>query len=322
MTSLAAALHVTLRWPATGAPALTEAHLALLWVATTYFTFQNRPDLLTTRGEEAKARADRVGFAAAWRALIMFGGVLMIVTGRHGAEIVLGAVLAGIVAALTAIRGWIGAANKADTHTNKSGTGVWRLGAYGAELEVLAAGTALAVITLMVAAYDLETRVLATVPAPPHRVAIVLASLAIIGFAARGGQHIVRGVLEKGQTLPVFRPAADADAAGDGAPRTSPDAAAGAQRTTGDSAGASTRITAMDYQRGRIIGVLERTLLVVLVAAGSYEALAFITAAKGLIRAKELESRNFAEYFLIGTMSSVTIALVLGLALRYVIRAW
>ncbi len=54
---------------------------------------------------------------------------------------------------------------------------------------------------------------------------------------------------------------------------------------------------------------------------GSYAALGFLLAAKGLIRIKELENRDFAEYFLIGTLSSVAVALVLGLLVQWAIVA-
>jgi hypothetical protein len=73
-----------------------------------------------------------------------------------------------------------------------------------------------------------------------------------------------------------------------------------------------------ELNRGRLIGNLERIVLTMVVAAGSYAALAFLVAAKGLVRSEEFEkSRDFTEYFLIGSLSSVLIALCAGLALRY-----
>lgn len=48
-----------------------------------------------------------------------------------------------------------------------------------------------------------------------------------------------------------------------------------------------------------------------------------IIAAKGLIRVKEFEDRNFAEYFLVGTLTSVSVAFVLGWLLRTAVaRLW
>jgi hypothetical protein len=73
-----------------------------------------------------------------------------------------------------------------------------------------------------------------------------------------------------------------------------------------------------ELNRGRLIGNLERIVLTMVVAAGSYAALAFLVAAKGLVRSEEFEkSRDFTEYFLIGSLSSILVALCAGLALRY-----
>lgn len=73
-----------------------------------------------------------------------------------------------------------------------------------------------------------------------------------------------------------------------------------------------------ELNRGRLIGNLERIVLTLVVIAGSYSALAFLIAAKGLVRFEEFEkSRDFTEYFLVGSLSSVLVALCLGLALRY-----
>jgi hypothetical protein len=59
-----------------------------------------------------------------------------------------------------------------------------------------------------------------------------------------------------------------------------------------------------ELNRGRLIGNLERILLTIVVAAGSYAALGFLVAAKGLIRSEEFEKRDFTEYFLIGSLTS------------------
>lgn len=79
-----------------------------------------------------------------------------------------------------------------------------------------------------------------------------------------------------------------------------------------------------EYNRGRLIGNLERILLTIVVAAGSYAALAFLVAAKGVVRSEEFEkSREFAEYFLIGSLASVLVALCAGIILRFaLIHLW
>jgi hypothetical protein len=85
-----------------------------------------------------------------------------------------------------------------------------------------------------------------------------------------------------------------------------------------------TTIDTKEYNRGRLIGDLERILLTIVVAAGSYAALAFLVAAKGVVRSDEFDKdRDFAEYFLIGSLSSVLVALCAGIALRFaLIRLW
>jgi len=73
---------------------------------------------------------------------------------------------------------------------------------------------------------------------------------------------------------------------------------------------------------GRIIGYLERLIVVVLVANGRFESLGFLLAAKGLVRAKEHDTdRDFAEYVLVGTLLSAVCALLIGEGLRQLLRA-
>lgn len=67
---------------------------------------------------------------------------------------------------------------------------------------------------------------------------------------------------------------------------------------------------------GLVIGWLERFLLITAVLAGSPTTAGLIIAAKSVFRFPEIEGRPFAEYFLIGTLLSVTLAVLGGLALR------
>ncbi len=67
---------------------------------------------------------------------------------------------------------------------------------------------------------------------------------------------------------------------------------------------------------GKLIGVLERTILYVLIMTGNITTIGFIIAAKALARFKELEDRKFAEYFLVGTLASVGITLVVSLWIK------
>lgn len=76
-----------------------------------------------------------------------------------------------------------------------------------------------------------------------------------------------------------------------------------------------------DLRHGRLIGYLERLLIIFLIVQGSYEGLGFLIAAKGLIRAKEWErDRGWAEYFLVGSLLSVLCAVAIGTAIRIAIR--
>jgi hypothetical protein len=74
-------------------------------------------------------------------------------------------------------------------------------------------------------------------------------------------------------------------------------------------------VGAVDIARGRTIGALERALGMTLVFLGQFGALGLVVAAKSLARFKALEDREFAEYFLIGTLASLLLALGGGLAL-------
>jgi hypothetical protein len=77
---------------------------------------------------------------------------------------------------------------------------------------------------------------------------------------------------------------------------------------------------AIEIARGRAIGALERAIGLSLVLLGEYGALGLIVAAKSLARFKALEEREFAEYFLIGTLTSLLLALLGGVAVRLVLN--
>ncbi len=64
---------------------------------------------------------------------------------------------------------------------------------------------------------------------------------------------------------------------------------------------------------GTAIGCLERALTLTFVLVGQYEALALILAAKSVARFEELKRREFAEYYLIGTLSSMVFAMLVGI---------
>jgi hypothetical protein len=65
-----------------------------------------------------------------------------------------------------------------------------------------------------------------------------------------------------------------------------------------------------EFNRGRVIGVLERVLLYWFIMAGQLGAIGFVLAAKAFTRFKALDDRPFAEYVLIGTLLSACLALI------------
>jgi hypothetical protein len=68
---------------------------------------------------------------------------------------------------------------------------------------------------------------------------------------------------------------------------------------------------------GKYIGWLERILILTFVIGGYHEAIGFLLAAKAVARYPEIKEDthgHFAEYFLIGTLTSVGLALLAGMA--------
>ncbi len=64
---------------------------------------------------------------------------------------------------------------------------------------------------------------------------------------------------------------------------------------------------------GATIGIIERLLISALVLASGLLAIGLVVAAKTLARFKQLDDRDFAEYYLLGTLASVTFAVVTSL---------
>jgi hypothetical protein len=78
----------------------------------------------------------------------------------------------------------------------------------------------------------------------------------------------------------------------------------------------SSNLDKREYNAGRVIGVLERTLVYYLVLNAQFTAIGFIIAAKSFTRFKELENREFAEYVLIGTLLSTLLAVAIASTIR------
>ncbi len=75
-----------------------------------------------------------------------------------------------------------------------------------------------------------------------------------------------------------------------------------------------------ELARGRIIGVLERAILLTLLLWNQFGALGLVLAAKALARFRGLEDRDFAEYFLAGTLASLLHALIVGAGVKLLLH--
>ena len=127
---------------------------------------------------------------------------------------------------------------------------------------------------------------------------VVLVSLFLVN--TRGAYYFVlalvspRDLKRIGLQLPTEEPAED------GAP-----APASRPATPAVPVGAPARI-------GATIGALERLLIVTFVLVGATAAVGVVIAVKTLARFKQLDDRGFAEYYLLGTLASVSVAIGSG----------
>lgn len=76
------------------------------------------------------------------------------------------------------------------------------------------------------------------------------------------------------------------------------------------------RIAFADEPRaGRIIGKLERFIIVILMLTGQAAAIGFVLTAKSIARFKQFEAQGFAERYLVGTLASTAFAIFTALVL-------
>ena len=71
---------------------------------------------------------------------------------------------------------------------------------------------------------------------------------------------------------------------------------------------------------GRVIGNVERLLTLVFVMLGQFEAIGFLLAAKSLLRFRETDTVK-SEYVLVGTLLSFGIAILIGVAMKFLIES-
>ncbi|MGC9384608.1 MAG: DUF3307 domain-containing protein [Kosmotogaceae bacterium] len=70
-----------------------------------------------------------------------------------------------------------------------------------------------------------------------------------------------------------------------------------------------------NVKTGKVIGIFERIIVLTLFITNNIPSIAFVIAAKSLARFKNLSDKDFAEYYLIGTLASVLLAIFGGLIL-------
>lgn len=68
---------------------------------------------------------------------------------------------------------------------------------------------------------------------------------------------------------------------------------------------------------GTFIGIFERAIVILLIYAQAYNAIAIVLAAKSIARFNGLKNREVAEYYLIGTFSSLTFSIACGLTILF-----
>ncbi|GAB2537606.1 DUF3307 domain-containing protein [Rufibacter soli] len=71
-------------------------------------------------------------------------------------------------------------------------------------------------------------------------------------------------------------------------------------------------------EAGRWIGIIERVLIITFVLLNQYEAIGFLIAAKTIIRFKETDQRK-SEYFLFGTLLSISLSIFMALGMKMVL---
>jgi hypothetical protein len=69
------------------------------------------------------------------------------------------------------------------------------------------------------------------------------------------------------------------------------------------------------------IGIFERVLILIFITIGQFSAIGFLIAAKSVFRFNDTreDGNKKAEYFLLGTLISFTLAIVIGLLIKYLI---
>ena len=76
------------------------------------------------------------------------------------------------------------------------------------------------------------------------------------------------------------------------------------------------KIYSEELKAGNIIGKLERIIIAILLLNNQFGVIGFVLTAKSIARFKQMENRDFAEKYLIGTLTSFLIVLLSVLILK------
>lgn len=260
---------VELAWPRSPESLLLWSQLVFVWTVTNYGPVRDpvgREEVLDMAPAHARSWHRRVGGRAVAGTVGLF-----LLAGPGLTATVTSSLFLGLSLLLPELR-------RQCTLRVRDGRG-WEL---RAEYEIAVNALFLAGAALLVGGRNLTPVLGAEAASFSTRTATtgLLVASALV-FLVRGGTHVVRGVLEKGDTLP---------------------AGTGSLEST--------------LRHGLTIGNLERLLIFTFVMVDSWAAVGFVVAAKGLVRAVDWEGRESVEYFLIGTFASTALAVVTGLLVR------
>lgn len=77
------------------------------------------------------------------------------------------------------------------------------------------------------------------------------------------------------------------------------------------------KIITKDYNTGRIIGMIERTIMLIFLAIGQYSSVGLVLTAKSIARYDKIaKEKDFAEYYLLGTLLSTIIVVISSFIMR------
>lgn len=266
---------------------LLISELILYWTLANYAAISDPVRLLN------RFPADNLPVPRFWNVLLLARSLAMafitfLIAGANTESLFLGLLLGTGSLLLPIVRRW------------------WVAPNYGAELEIGASILVVIGIVAGVVRWSLIAhRTWTALPFPESKTSSLCLIAAIVIFNIRGATYIVRGILNKCGALPAL----DVPKETSVVPR--PNLVV-----------AEKSVDTVEFNRGRWIGNLERILLLAIVTEGSYSALAFLMAAKSLIRSRDLENRDWAEYFLLGTLASIAVSLAGGLLIRQILRAF